>query len=193
MCVTDTTNRIDPTFDVRASTLRVRNATVDLITQRPSTVRDDQYNDQHRSGDHSIDYGYEDQEFDWVDAQEAERCATDGTPADEDVEQRGLANGSREPPLCAGQDRPTDGFIARDRMANRLIGTEFHFGRNLLFENAVAIILQCFGLHHRDAQQKYCPPLSSWGQCCVNQYVTSLEDPARGVAGIPSVLSTDRY
>jgi hypothetical protein len=32
-----------------------------------------------------------------------------------------------------------------------LIGTEVHFGRNLLFENAVAIILQCFGLHLRDA------------------------------------------
>ena len=32
-------------------------------------------------------------------------------------------------------------FIARDRMANRLIGTEFHFGRNLLFGDAVATIL----------------------------------------------------
>ena len=43
----------------------------------------------------------------------------------------------------------TDSF--RDRMAHRLIGTEFHFGRNLLFEDAVVRILQCLGLHLRDA------------------------------------------
>ena len=151
MCVTDTTNRIDPTLDGRASALKVRRVTIDVIAQQPSTVRDDQYDDQHRSGDDPVDDGYVDQEFDRVDAQEAERCATDGTPTDEDVEQRGLANGSREIPLRAGQARQTDGIIARDRMANRLIGTEVHFGRNLLFENAVAIILQCFGLHLRDA------------------------------------------
>ena len=42
-------------------------------------------------------------------------------------------------------------FIARDRMANRLNGTEFHFGRNPLFEDTVVIILKCFGLHLLDA------------------------------------------
>jgi hypothetical protein len=42
-------------------------------------------------------------------------------------------------------------FAARLRMANRLIGTEFHFGGNLLFDDAVAIILQCLGLHLLDA------------------------------------------
>ena len=109
MCVTDTTNRIDPTLDGRASALKVRRVTIDVIAQQPSTVRDDQYDDQHRIGDDPVDDGYEVQEFDRVDAQEAERCATDGTPTDEDVEQRGLANGWRECPLCVGQaDRPTD-------------------------------------------------------------------------------------
>ena len=42
------------------------------------------------------------------------------------------------------------GFIARDRMANGLIETEFHFGRNLLFGDAAAKIRQCFGLHVLD-------------------------------------------
>jgi hypothetical protein len=32
-----------------------------------------------------------------------------------------------------------------------LIGTEFHFGRNPLFEDTVVIILKCFGLHLLDA------------------------------------------
>jgi hypothetical protein len=32
-----------------------------------------------------------------------------------------------------------------------LIGTEFHFGRNLLFGDTVVIILQCFGLHLLEA------------------------------------------
>jgi hypothetical protein len=109
MCVTDTTNRIDPTLDVRASTLRVRRVTADVITQRPSTVRDDQYDDQHRSGDDPIDDGYEDQKFDRIDAQEAERCATDGTPAGEDVEIGALRTDRENPLFVPGRpDRPTD-------------------------------------------------------------------------------------
>jgi len=54
-------------------------------------------------------------------------------------------------PRCGSNDIQVDAvvghrFIARDRMANRLIGTEFHFGRNLLFGDAVAMIMQYFGL-----------------------------------------------
>lgn len=74
----------------------------------------------------------------------------------------GRGGASPKGPLCsqkhgaASSDVKIDAlvghrFIARDRMANRLIGTEFHFGRNLLFGDTVVIILQCFGLHLLEA------------------------------------------
>ena len=109
MCVTDTTNRIDPTLDGRASALKVRRVTIDVIAQQPSTVRDDQYDDQHRIGDDPVDDGYEVQEFDRVDAQEAERCATDGTRAGEDIESGALRTDREKSHFVPGRpDRPTE-------------------------------------------------------------------------------------